>query len=102
MKIDFTTILQLEPTTNRGVIKVTLACSLAIASDLNGALDLLDQYFDRVVSAANIRHAEIDPDMYPLREEPRFKAMVAGAKRRLGIVEQGASQAILAQPAANA
>jgi FKBP-type peptidyl-prolyl cis-trans isomerase len=31
MKTDFTTILQLEPTANRGVIKVTLACSLAIA-----------------------------------------------------------------------
>ena len=66
-------------------IRYNVACSLAIASDLNGALDLLDQYFDRVVSAANIRHAEIDPDMDPVREDARFKAMVAAAKQRLGI-----------------
>ena len=69
-------------------VRYNVACSLAIASDLQGALDLLAQYFERVVSAANIRHAEIDPDMDPVREDARFKAMVAAAKQRVGMEER--------------
>ena len=69
-------------------VRYNVACSLAIASDLQGALDLLAQYFERVVSAANIRHAEIDPDMDPVHEDARFKAMVAAAKQRVGMEER--------------
>ncbi len=62
------------------------ACSLTYRnSDLDGALDLLEQYFERVESPGNIHHAEIDPDMDPVRKHPRFTAMLAKAKKRLGI-----------------
>jgi adenylate cyclase len=62
------------------------ACSLLYRnSDLTGALDLLEQYFERVESPGNIHHAEIDPDMDPIREDSRFKAMISAAKRRLGM-----------------
>ena len=45
-------------------IRYNVACSLTFRnSDLEGALDLLDQYFKRVDSPGQIRHAEIDPDM---------------------------------------
>jgi adenylate cyclase len=64
------------------------ACSLTYRNvDLDGALDLLQQYFDRVESPGNILHAEIDPDMDPVREDPRFLKMLAEAKLRVGIAE---------------
>ena len=50
-------------------------------------MDLLEQYFERLQSPAYIRHAEIDPDMDPIREHPRFVAMIASAKQRLGMAE---------------
>jgi adenylate cyclase len=62
------------------------ACSLTLRdSDLDDALDLLKQYFEKVESPGNVLHAEIDPDMNPVRADPRFKAMVAAAKERLGM-----------------
>ena len=30
-----------------------------------------------------INHAKIDPDMDPLREDPRFKEMLAAAEKRV-------------------
>jgi len=38
-----------------------------------------------VVSTTQIRHVDADPDLDPLREDSRFKEMMAGAKQRLGI-----------------
>ena len=62
------------------------ACGLTYKNaDLEGALDLLQQYFERVESPGNIHHAEIDPDMDPIRENQRFKDMLAAAKERLGM-----------------
>jgi adenylate cyclase len=64
------------------------ACSLTFRNaDLEGALDLLETYFGRLQSPGNLHHAEIDPDMDPIRESPRFKAMIAAARKRLGIEE---------------
>ncbi|HEX6072228.1 MAG TPA: TIR domain-containing protein [Sphingomicrobium sp.] len=64
------------------------ACSLTWGnSDLDGALDLLEQYFERVESPGNIHHAEIDPDMDAVRDNPRFKEMLSAAKKRLGMDE---------------
>jgi adenylate cyclase len=66
------------------------ACSLTYRnSDLDGALDLLEQYFERVESPGNLHHAEIDPDMDPVRDHPRFKTMIASARERLGMPAQG-------------
>jgi adenylate cyclase len=62
------------------------ACSLTFRNlDLDGALDLLEQYFERLESPGNVHHAEIDPDMEPVREHPRFVAMLSSAKQRLGL-----------------
>ena len=65
------------------------ACSLTFHSlDIEGALELLDQYFERLESPGNVHHAEIDPDMDPLRDDPRFESMLASAKKRLGMEER--------------
>jgi adenylate cyclase len=64
------------------------ACSLTYRNaDLPGALDLLEEYFERVESPGNILHAEIDPDMDPVRDDPRFVKMLASAKQRVGLRE---------------
>jgi len=68
------------------------ACSLTWKNaDLDGALDLLEQYFERLESPGNILHAEIDPDMDPIREDPRFKTMITKAKERLGVAGDAAA-----------
>ena len=66
------------------MIRYNVACSLTFRnSDLDGALDLLEQYFGRIDSPGQIRHAEIDPDLDALREHPRYRSMVSGAEERL-------------------
>ena len=70
------------------MVRYNVACSLTFRnSDLEGALDLLGPYFERIESPGNILHAEIDPDMDPLREHPRFVEMIVSAKQRLGMSE---------------
>jgi adenylate cyclase len=70
------------------MVMYNAACSLTYKNaDLEGALDLLEEYFSRVESPGNVLHAEIDPDMDPIRENPRFVALIAEAKARLGIAE---------------
>jgi len=65
---------------------INVACSLTFRnSDLDGALELLQPYFERIDSPGQIRHAEIDPDMNPIRAHPRFVEMLSSAKQRLGI-----------------
>jgi adenylate cyclase len=64
------------------------ACSMTFRNaDLDRALELLGQYFERLESPGNVHHAEIDPDMDPVRDDPRFKAMIGEAKKRLGMAE---------------
>ena len=78
--------LLLDPDTL--MVRYNVACSLTFRnSDLEGALDLLVPYFERIDSPGQIRHAEIDPDMDSLRDNPRFKSMMAEAKQRLGMVQ---------------
>jgi adenylate cyclase len=70
------------------MVRYNVACSLTFRnSDLEGALDLLAPYFERIDSPGQVRHAEIDPDMDPLRNDPRFKAMIGEARARLGMAE---------------
>ena len=66
------------------MVRYNVACSLTFRnSDLEGALELLVPYFEQIDSPGQIRHAEIDPDMDPLREDPRFVDMISAAKKRL-------------------
>ena len=55
--------------------------------DHDAALDLLQPYFDKVVSPTMIKHCEVDPDWTAIRDHPRFKEMLAAAKQRLGMAD---------------
>ena len=67
-------------------MRYNVACSLAYRGDAEEALDILELWFQSVNSATRIRHADADPDLDSLRDDSRFKKMVASAKRRLGLV----------------
>ena len=73
--------LMIDPDNN--TMRYNLACSLAsYMHDADGAIDILKPYFDRV-SVSELKHCSVDPDMDPLRDNPRFKAMVEAAHARL-------------------
>ena len=68
------------------LMRYNLACSLAQElKDYDRAIEVIEPYFGRTVSATQIRHADSDPDLDGIRNDPRFKQMVSGAKDRLGL-----------------
>lgn len=67
-------------------MRYNLACALVQdLGDPDAALDMLDPYFERVNSSTFIRHLEADPDLDPIREQPRFHDMLVATKKRLGM-----------------
>ena len=69
-------------------MRYNLACSLARElHDPEAAIETLQLFFEKVNSPMHIRHLEVDPDLDDIRGDLRFKDMLAGAKKRLGIVE---------------
>ena len=76
--------LLLDPDNLMG--RYNIACALAQdLKDFEGAIDALEPYFECTSSPTEVRHAEADPDLEPIRADPRFGNMVAAAKKRLGI-----------------
>ncbi|MGN6850544.1 MAG: TIR domain-containing protein [Sphingomicrobium sp.] len=68
-------------------MRYNLACILTVAlHDDEGALDVIGPYFEKVNTAPQIKHTEADPDFARIRDTPRFQAMLAATKERLGIV----------------
>ena len=73
--------LLIDPENN--TMRYNLACSLATyLNDVDGAIELLGPYFERV-SVSELKHCAADPDMDPLRDNPRFQQMAAAAAARL-------------------
>jgi adenylate cyclase len=65
--------------------RYNFACSLAAFAkepDIDGALDMIGPALESL-AASFVNHAKADPDLDPLRDNPRFKAMIASAERRL-------------------
>ena len=64
-------------------MRYNFVCALANhLDDKEAALGMLGPSFEKM-GAGLINHAKIDPDMDPLREDPRFKAMLAAAEKRV-------------------
>ncbi len=73
--------LMIDPENN--TMRYNLACSLATyLKDPDAAIGLLGPYFERV-SVSELKHCGADPDMDPLRGDPRFQQMSAAASARL-------------------
>ncbi|HEX5239220.1 MAG TPA: TIR domain-containing protein [Sphingomicrobium sp.] len=76
--------LLLDPDNN--IMRYNLAC--ALTTDLNDperGIEVLEPYFRTTLGVTHIRHAEVDPDLNPLRDDPRFRQMLSDARQRLGI-----------------
>jgi adenylate cyclase len=70
------------------VMRYNTACALIrYLGSPEDALDTLDPFFQTVTSTTWIWHAEADPDFDKIHVHPRFKEMIASAKRRLGMAE---------------
>lgn len=68
------------------IMRYNLGCALTVdLKSTDRAIEVLEPYFNTTVSATHIRHAEVDPDLDPLREDARFKQMLSAAKERLGL-----------------
>jgi adenylate cyclase len=69
-------------------MRYNLACTIVRQlGDIDETLSTLEPFFERINSTTLMRHMEVDPDFDPIRNEPRFKEMLASAKQRLGIAE---------------
>jgi len=78
--------LLLDPENN--VMRYNLACALATdLHDADQAIAVLEPLFKTTAGVTHIRHAEADPDLDPLRDDPRFKQMLGDARERLGMAE---------------
>ena len=66
-------------------MRYNVACTFAIKRHADDAIDALEPFFEVITSATRIRHLEADPDLESIRDHPRFKEMLAGAKKRLGM-----------------
>jgi len=64
-------------------MRYNFVCALANhLKDTEGALEMLGPAFEKM-GIGLINHAKIDPDFDSIRDDPRFKAMLTAAERRL-------------------
>ena len=67
-------------------VRYNLACSLALElNDPEAAIEAMGPFFEKITSSTLMRHLEVDPDLDPIRHDPRFVDMLSDAKQRLGI-----------------
>jgi adenylate cyclase len=69
-------------------MRYNFACVFIIhLNEIDAALDMLGPVFERLTTGF-LNHAKVDPDFAILRDNPRFKAMIAAAETRLAATAQ--------------
>jgi adenylate cyclase len=66
-------------------MRYNFVCTLAKhLNDKDAALEMLLPTFELMGGPGLINHAKVDPDLDRIRDDPRFKAMLEAAERRVG------------------
>lgn len=77
-----TQALLVDPDTPQ--VRLNVACAMIRAGEKDMALDLLEQVLSRGwMVEGRVHWMERDTDLDPIREHPRFKAIIAEAKEQL-------------------
>jgi adenylate cyclase len=63
-------------------MRYNFACALTMLGKIDAAIDILEPVFETAY-IARLNHAKVDPDLNPLRADPRFQSMMAQAEARL-------------------
>ena len=72
-------------------MRYNFACALTThLKDVDGAIELLGLLFQKI-SIGLLNHAKADPDLDPLRDDPRFQTMIAAAEVRLATAGDGSA-----------
>ncbi len=86
---EFLRVLELEPTNE--IAWYNLACTHSRAGRIDAALDHLAKAIEHGFD--DVSHMQKDPDLDPLRDQPRFRAMIAALEaKQAGAAPQGAPQ----------
>jgi len=65
-------------------MRYNFGCTMILdLQDYEGALDLFEPLFERIISQALLNWSRSDPDLDAIRDHPRFKAMMAKAEARV-------------------
>jgi len=63
-------------------MRYNFACAMTTLRETDVALEILGPVFE-TAHIDRLNHAKVDPDLDPIRTDPRFEAMVASAEARL-------------------
>jgi adenylate cyclase len=73
-------------------MQYNFACALSLyLHDTDGALDLLKSALDSSYAATLLNVAKSDPDLDPIRNDPRYKTVIADAEARLATTKPAQS-----------
>jgi adenylate cyclase len=77
-------------------MRYNFACVLLIHLDeVDAALDVLGPVLENVAASYYLNHIKVDPDFVRLRDNPRFKAMIAAAETRVAAENDSGSSSRL-------